>query len=119
MSKLKQRVRQATRAAPQLENVCARRQRLMDQLRLPGWAQQAVQLDRATVRRCRPGAQCHVPRLARRRRPRARQTIHLADEARMVVFDYLEAFYNPRRRHSALGYLSPVAYEQTCLPAAV
>jgi putative transposase len=33
-------------------------------------------------------------------------------EARMAVFDYLEAFYNPRRRHSALGYLSPVAYEQ-------
>jgi putative transposase len=33
-------------------------------------------------------------------------------EARMAVFDYLEAFYNPRRRHSALGYLSPTAYEQ-------
>jgi putative transposase len=33
-------------------------------------------------------------------------------EARMAVFDYLEAFYNPRRRHSALGYLSPIAYEQ-------
>ncbi len=33
-------------------------------------------------------------------------------EARMAIFDYLEAFYNPRRRHSALGYLSPAEYER-------
>lgn len=28
------------------------------------------------------------------------------------VFDYIERFYNPRRRHSTLGYLSPVEYEE-------
>ncbi len=28
-----------------------------------------------------------------------------------AIFEYLEAWYNPRRRHSALGYLSPVAFE--------
>jgi putative transposase len=33
-------------------------------------------------------------------------------EARMAVFDYIEAFYNPRRRHSALGYLSPKEFER-------
>ena len=33
------------------------------------------------------------------------------DEARADVFDYIERFYNPRRRHSTLGYISPVAYE--------
>jgi putative transposase len=33
-------------------------------------------------------------------------------EARMAVFDYLEGFYNPRRRHSALDYQSPMDYEQ-------
>ena len=33
-------------------------------------------------------------------------------EARMAVFDYLEGFYNPRRRHSALAYLSPAEYER-------
>lgn len=33
-------------------------------------------------------------------------------EARADVFDYIEVWYNRRRRHSALGYLSPVAYEQ-------
>ncbi len=30
-----------------------------------------------------------------------------------AVFAYIEGFYNPRRRHSALGYLSPADYEST------
>jgi transposase InsO family protein len=29
----------------------------------------------------------------------------------LIVFDYIETFYNPTRRHSSLGYLSPVAFE--------
>jgi len=33
-------------------------------------------------------------------------------EARMAVFRYIEGWYNPRRRHSSLGYLSPVAFER-------
>lgn len=32
-------------------------------------------------------------------------------EAKLAVFDYLEAFYNPRRRHSALGQISPAQFE--------
>ena len=32
-------------------------------------------------------------------------------EARLAVFDYLETFYNPRRRHSALGHTSPADFE--------
>jgi putative transposase len=42
-------------------------------------------------------------------------------QARTAVFDYLEGFYNPRRRHSSLGYLSPAEYERrhaTGYPAA-
>jgi putative transposase len=31
--------------------------------------------------------------------------------AELAVFDYIETFYNPARRHSSLGYLSPVAFE--------
>ncbi len=33
-------------------------------------------------------------------------------EARLAVFDFIEGFYNPRRRHSALDYESPVEYER-------
>ncbi len=32
--------------------------------------------------------------------------------ARMAVFDFIEGFYNTRRRHSALGYCSPTEYER-------
>ncbi len=34
------------------------------------------------------------------------------EEARQSVFEYIELFYNTRRRHSALGYLSPEQFEQ-------
>jgi putative transposase len=37
---------------------------------------------------------------------------HTRDEAKADVFFYIESFYNRRRRHSALEYLSPEAYEQ-------
>ena len=33
-------------------------------------------------------------------------------EAKLAVFDYLETFYNPGRRHSAIGQISPAAFEQ-------
>jgi putative transposase len=33
-------------------------------------------------------------------------------QAKASVFEYIETFYNPRRRHSALGYLSPVEHER-------
>ena len=33
-------------------------------------------------------------------------------DARRAIFHYIEAWYNPRRRHSTLGYLSPVQYER-------
>jgi putative transposase len=33
-------------------------------------------------------------------------------EARNEVFAFVEGFYNPRRRHSSIGYLSPVDYER-------
>ena len=33
-------------------------------------------------------------------------------EARLAIFSFIEGWYNPRRRHSGLGYLSPINYER-------
>ncbi len=33
-------------------------------------------------------------------------------EAKMALFDYIEVFYNQRRRHSTLGLISPAAFER-------
>lgn len=41
-----------------------------------------------------------------------RETFSDRSEARLAVFDYVEAFYNPHRRHSALDYQSPMTYEK-------
>ena len=30
----------------------------------------------------------------------------------LAIFEYIEAFYNPLRRHSTLGYKSPMEFEQ-------
>ena len=38
-------------------------------------------------------------------------------EARTAVFEFIEGWYNPHRRHSALGYLSPAAFERAALEA--
>jgi putative transposase len=42
----------------------------------------------------------------------ARKTYRTRDQAKADVFDYIERFYNPKRRHSTLGYLSPVEFEK-------
>jgi putative transposase len=42
----------------------------------------------------------------------ARKTYRTRDDAKADVFDYIECFYNPRRRHSTLGYLSPIDFEK-------
>lgn len=48
-----------------------------------------------------------------------RHRFHSHSEARMAVFHFIEGFYNPSRRHSALGYLSPIEYESRSRPPAV
>jgi putative transposase len=39
-------------------------------------------------------------------------------EARMAIFEFIEGWYNPHRRHSALDYQSPINYERSQLSAA-
>jgi putative transposase len=47
-----------------------------------------------------------------------KELVHDADfalraEARAAIVEYIEVFYNTKRRHSSLGYVSPAEYEQT------
>lgn len=42
----------------------------------------------------------------------ARKVYRTRDAARADVFDYIERFYNPKRRHSTIGYLSPMDFER-------
>lgn len=42
-----------------------------------------------------------------------RHTFRTHSEARMAIFDFIEGWYNPHRRHSALDYVSPMRYENT------
>ena len=41
----------------------------------------------------------------------AAKTYRTRAQAKADVFDYIERFYNPTRRHSTLGYLSPMEFE--------
>lgn len=42
-----------------------------------------------------------------------RNSFQSKSQARMVVFTWIEGWYNPRRRHSGLGYLSPLNFERS------
>ena len=41
----------------------------------------------------------------------ARKTYRTRDQAKADVFDYIECFYNARRRHSTIGFKSPMEFE--------
>jgi putative transposase len=41
-----------------------------------------------------------------------RRRFHSQAEAKLAVFDWIEGWYNPRRRHSALDRVSPLTYER-------
>jgi putative transposase len=47
-----------------------------------------------------------------------RRTFRSQAEARTAIFRFIEGWYNPHRRHSALGQQSPITYEQLTSPAA-
>jgi putative transposase len=42
----------------------------------------------------------------------SRKVYRSREQARADVFDYIERFYNPRRRHSTMGYVSPINFEK-------
>lgn len=46
-----------------------------------------------------------------------RKTYRTRKQARADVFDYIECFYNPKRRHSTIGYQSPITFEERAMKA--
>ncbi len=54
--------------------------------------------------------ECFFPSLKTERT--AGKICRTRDEARADVFDYIERFYNATRRHSTIGYFSPVEFER-------
>jgi putative transposase len=42
----------------------------------------------------------------------AKKVYRTRKQARADVFDYIECFYNPKRRHSTLFYVSPLQFEE-------
>ena len=43
----------------------------------------------------------------------AQRRFRMHEQARAAIFEWIDVFYNRQRRHSALGYRSPEAYERT------
>jgi len=41
-----------------------------------------------------------------------RRTWQTRREVELAIFEYINGFYNPRRRHSAIGWKSPVAFKK-------
>ncbi|WP_428928012.1 IS3 family transposase [Marinibacterium sp. SX1] len=46
-----------------------------------------------------------------------RKTYRTRKQARADVFDYIECFYNSKRHHSTIGYLSPITFEERAMKA--
>jgi len=71
-----------------------------------------VTLSMGSVGDCYEGALCESFFAALECELMERRKFEDRDEARREVFEFIEGWYNPRRRHSALGYVSPAEFER-------
>ena len=61
---------------------------------------------------CYDNAVCETFHASLKKERIYRQSWPTRAAARTAVFGYIEGWYNPRRRHSTLGYLSPIEFER-------
>jgi hypothetical protein len=61
---------------------------------------------------CYDNAVCETFHASIKKEKIYRQSWPTRAEGRAAIFEYIEGWYNPRRRHSTLGYLSPVEFER-------
>ena len=74
--------------------------------------QAGISVSMGSIGDCYDNAVCEAFHASLKRELINRQPWPTRAQARTAVFEYIEAWFNPRRRHSTLGYLSPATYEQ-------
>ncbi len=73
--------------------------------------QAGVSLSMGSIGDCYDNAVCEAFHASLKKELIHRRPWRTRAEARTAIFEYIEGWFNPRRRHSTLGYLSPEQYE--------
>jgi putative transposase len=75
-------------------------------------AKAGIEVSMGSVGDCYDNAVCETFHASLKKEKIYRQSWPTRAAARTAIFEYIEGWYNPRRRHSTLGYLSPIEFEQ-------
>ena len=75
-------------------------------------AKAGIEISMGSVGDCYDNAVCETFHATIKKEKIYRQSWRTRAEARTAVFAYIEGWYNPRRRHSTLAYLSPIEFER-------
>jgi hypothetical protein len=71
-----------------------------------------IEVSMGSVGDCYDNAVCETFHASLKKEKIYRQSWPTRAAARTAIFEYIEGWYNPRRRHSTLGYRSPIEYER-------
>ncbi len=75
-------------------------------------AKAGIEISMGSVGDCYDNAVCETFHASLKKERIYRRSWPTRAEARAAVFEYIEGWYNPRRRHSTLSYLSPAQFER-------
>ena len=75
-------------------------------------AKAGIEISMGSVGDCYDNAVCETFHATLKKERIYRQSWPTRAEAQAAIFEYIEGWYNPRRRHSTLGYLSPIEFER-------
>jgi putative transposase len=75
-------------------------------------AKAGIEVSMGSVGDCYDNAVCETFHASLKKEKIYRQSWPTRAVARAAIFEYIEGWYNPRRRHSTLGYLSPIEFER-------
>ncbi|MGZ6669929.1 MAG: transposase [Solirubrobacteraceae bacterium] len=75
-------------------------------------AKAGIEISIGSVGDCYDNAVCEAFHASLKKERIYRRSWATRADARAAIFEYIEGWYNPRRRHSTLGYLSPTEFER-------